>query len=75
MKNLKTFERFSGLSKNYGESYPIKDVKVGSKIIYLGSEYYVIKNNEVSLEISIKPDGKKIILVNQSMFDEKCAMK
>lgn len=92
MKYLNTFQLFnennfghsaldsnnsnSPYTKNYGEPYPIEQVKVGAKILYTGTEYFVINNTGVTLELSKTPNGTVFMTVNGQQFNDKgCILK
>lgn len=88
MKHLKKFEDSSygwrGLDahhsnspfiKNFGEEYPIQNLKPGQKIVYAAGTYYVLSVDEVIINLSKTPDGPKEFTVNQQMFNEKGAIR
>ena len=67
MKNLLTLEKFT---KQYQQKIDVKDfkkIKKGSKILYMGGQVEVLKNDGYVLTLKTK-DGKKFT-VNKSMFD------
>jgi|688.fasta_scaffold75212_3 hypothetical protein len=73
MKHIKLFESFS---KNYGEKIShedFKNLKVGKKVLYMGTQYKVLKNDEFTLDLKPLKDGSNI-KVNYSMFMDKGAI-
>ena len=67
MKHLLTLEKFT---KQYQQKIDVKDfkkIKKGSKILYMGGQVEVLKNDGYVLTLKGK-DGKKFT-VNKSMFD------
>jgi hypothetical protein len=67
MKNLLTLEKFT---KQYQQKIDVKDfkkIKKGAKILYMGGQVEVLKNDGYVLTLKGK-DGKKFT-VNKSMFD------
>jgi len=73
MENLKTFESHSWdtyyqdkPTKNYGEYYPLDQVKPGDQILYMGTKFNVISSDEYSIEVEDGNGNTKRI--NQAMF-------
>ena len=73
MKYIQLFEAFK---KNYGQKLThdqFKALKPGEKVLYMGAQYEIEKNEDVVLKLkSIKSDHK--ISVNYSMFNDKGAI-
>lgn len=59
----------SPFSKNYGEVCNLEKIEVGSKILYKGSEYYVINNDMSSLDLSKTEDGPIDLRINSEQFN------
>jgi hypothetical protein len=77
MKNIKTFESYNVIDmgrnqpvKKYGEPFPLTDLKIGDKVIYLGTSYIVDKVDEYSLSLKSIEDGSDL-RVNQNMFNQR----
>jgi hypothetical protein len=77
MKRIKTFESYNVIEvggnnpiKNYGEHYPLINLKVGDKVTYLGTPFIVDKVDEYSLLLKSVEDGS-FLRVNQNMFNQR----
>lgn len=73
MEKLKTFESHTWdtyyqdkPTKNYGEYYPISQIKSGDSILYLGTKFDVISSDEYV--IKVEDEDGNIKTINQSMF-------
>lgn len=60
----------SPFSKNYGENCDLEKVNIGSKILYKGSEYYVVSNDGSSLELSKTENGPVDLQINSEQFNK-----
>ncbi len=77
MKNIKTFEGYTVVDtesnnpiKRYGEEYPLLNLRIGEKVIYLGARFIVDKVDEYSLVLRSDEDGSTM-RVNQNMFNQR----
>jgi hypothetical protein len=59
--------------KDYGQKYPISELKEGDEVLYRGSAYTVVKPDSYAVELISKQNNK--CLVNQSMFTEFGAIR
>jgi len=67
MNHIKTFESFSNPS-----SLDIKDIKIDDTILYQGSKYDVIENDEYTIKVKSQRTGKEIHL-NQEQLNTNSA--
>ena len=81
MKNIKTFESYNNsesygmsISKDYGDEFPMSEVKVGTEIIYMGSPYTVESNDGFVLVAKSKKTGGTT-KINQNMFNQRVLIK
>jgi len=77
MKIIKTFESYNVIDmgsnkplKNYGEPFPLTDLKIGDKVTYLGTPFIVDRVDEYTLLIRSIEDGSTM-KVNQNMFNQR----
>ena len=85
MKHLSLYEQWvhmnstnpnSPFLKNYGESFPLSQLKKGDKVTYYGTQMYVIVPDEYVIILHKDPNGDPAdgTRVNQNMFKEKGAI-
>ena len=85
MKHLTIYEQWSHLDssnphspflKNYGESFPLSQLKKGDRVTYIGQKMYVIVPDEYVIVLHKDPNGdpSEGTRVNQNMFREKGAI-
>jgi len=67
---------YSPFLKNYGEPFPLSQLKKGDKVTYYGSQMYVIVPDEYVIVLHKDPNGDPLdgTRVNQNMFREKGAI-
>jgi hypothetical protein len=76
MKNLYEFEEFvfdplgSKPIKQYGEKFPLSNLSVGDKVMYVGADCEVAEVDEFSMILN-PMNGTKRIITNQSLFNER----
>jgi len=76
MKNLYEFEEFvfdpygSKPIKQYGEKFPLSNLSVGDKVMYVGCECEVAQVDDYSMILN-PLNGAKRIMTNQNLFNEK----
>lgn len=67
---IQKFESFNShfFTKDYGQKYPISELKSGDEILYRGSRCAVLEPNEYAVKV-VSHQGHKF-LINQSLFNE-----
>lgn len=78
MKIKRFYPFLNEMKKEYGDDFSLRDIDPGKIVTYSGTRYYVIKSNEVVLELSKDKDSKEgdkeNILVNRAMFKQNGAI-
>jgi len=85
MKYLSLYEQWAHMNstnpnspflKNYGESFPLSQLKKGDKVTYYGTQMYVFPSHDICITLHKDPNGDPAdgTKVNQNMFKEKGAI-
>ncbi len=78
MKNIRTFENYESYgnipSKEYGQEFPMSEVRIGTEIIYAGTPFIVDKNDGFILVAKSVKTGS-IAKMNQNMFNQRVLIK
>jgi hypothetical protein len=72
---IQKFESFNSniFIKDYGQKYPLSELKKGDQVLYRGATYTVVKPDSFAVEM-VNKDGERN-LINQSMFNEFGAIR